>query len=380
MNKNNLLFSLFFIAFSTSFLGAEAPELRNVMPNSWKKITRLSGSEEAEFLQSNTAVLEKIVYASREPFESDGESFIIENVIKESTRIYEQQAGNTVFYRLITVNGKNVNFANIGNVSFLQSLVYEKNGGNILIAISAYNFYITGQFDTGRYFGSIDIIEMNNDIKGILLSQAGSRIGYDKVTFDYKIKGQVAGHVRGSYFLWDEISQVTMNSRFNSYNTMFFPNEITEIGIIGSDCLLDTNIPLRYGLQNAFDGDLATSYVENTEDDLMYVQVYLSPEIIQRFAVINGYAQNTSLYAANNRIRKIELGNVNFSQINERHNINITEKILSDNTLAYQFMDTNAQVLAVKEVYEGNVYKDTCLAEFNVYTTKYGWLFGDVNE
>ena len=34
----------------------------------------------------------------------------------------------------------------------------------------------------------------------------------------------------------------------------------------------------------------------------------------------------------------------------------------------------------VKNIYNGDKYSDTCLAEINLYTNKEYWLFGDINE
>jgi hypothetical protein len=56
--KKMLVITLFFV--SPLLIHAGAPELRNVMPNSWNKVTRLSAGEEAEFLSVNTGITGQI--------------------------------------------------------------------------------------------------------------------------------------------------------------------------------------------------------------------------------------------------------------------------------------------------------------------------------
>ena len=76
------------------------------------------------------------------------------------------------------------------------------------------------------------------------------------------------------------------------------------VRIQASDYLFDSRCPLKYSIQNAFDGNPATSYVENTEDDLMKIvlrKISVRKDLEVKFAIINGYASSSSLYKANNR-------------------------------------------------------------------------------
>ena len=52
-----------------------------------------------------------------------------------------------------------------------------------------------------------------------------------------------------------------------------------------------------------------------------------------------------------------------------------------DGYLSYQFIDTpkKPQWVIVTDIYKGEKYNDTCIAELNVKTDK-GWLFGDIDE
>ena len=65
-----------------------------------------------------------------------------------------------------------------------------------------------------------------------------------------------------------------------------------------------SNEDLKYSIQNAFDGNPATSYVENTEDDL--IRIAISAEgVFDKVRLINGYAKNKELYYSNNRIKTV---------------------------------------------------------------------------
>lgn len=72
------------------------------------------------------------------------------------------------------------------------------------------------------------------------------------------------------------------------------------IMINATDALVDPYSPLRFGLQNAFDGDPATSFVANAEGTFMDIRFDVTLDhTISRVAIINGYAKSAELYEAN---------------------------------------------------------------------------------
>ncbi|GHV57531.1 hypothetical protein AGMMS49579_23520 [Spirochaetia bacterium] len=347
-------------------LFAEAPELQYVMPNSWKKITRLSTSEEIVFLQESESVLQRIVETAY-----FGGTFLLEEKIHETTRVYRQRAGNEVFYRLITTETKTPDFSDSRNIVFFQSLLHSRNEENILLCMAPYNGGFATQTAYFKIFSSIDIIEGIGKVKGILVSGIrefeGEKYGSSRI-----VKGQTVGGSSAAYLPWTDAPLISNETEVPYYSgpTYFYFEEVHSyiwIKIEASNCLVDEKIPLRYGLQNAFDGDPATSYVENTEDDNMQIVISGVGNGCRRIAIINGYAQNEVLYRNNNRIKSIY------------HN-NDRMIILSDNTLIYQIIETENEVLSVRNLYKGDKYNDTCLAEYNVFLEGFGWLFGDINE
>jgi hypothetical protein len=364
----------------------EAPELRTVMPNSWQKVTRLPQKEETEFLINNRTLLDRIVLEAEEPF---GRRFNIKDNIYAATRVYQDRTGEDTFYRLLTVNSKTPDFTHQWEIIFLQTLVYNHQGKPVILAMSPYNSRIVGE---NYYFAescSIDIIRAGNRAKGIMVTQLNYSVS-DKDrdtrgnTYTKIVKGQIPGFVTARYILMGEIIEaLNKNTRYKKtyeYGLYVYAG-VSEISITGTPCLVDPDIPLRYGLQSAFDGDPSSSYVENTEDDLMRIDfTYAGYEKIKRIAIINGYTQNSSLYKKNNRIKSIGIETLEW---NEKHSYLIyilkKEEILKDNYLSYQFFDVEFPAqLKVTSIYNGSTYNDTCIAELNVKTDQ-GWLFGDIN-
>ena len=164
-----------------------------------------------------------------------------------------------------------------------------------------------------------------------------------------KIKGQLAGDCE-MYFTKRNVDEEISSARSKD-----------EIKVDASTYLFDPKCPLRYSIQNAFDGDPATSYVENTEDDLILVEIGVSGNI-SRLAIINGYASNEYYYKVNNRVRGLS-GDIDFA----------------DNNMRYQIIKCLGNYLQFDSIYKGELYNDTCLAELNLFVDN-KWLFGDIDE
>jgi hypothetical protein len=283
---------IIFLAICVEILSAEAPELRNVMPNSWKKVTRLGAEEEEQFIVEQEDI---ILFIKRELTDAanrwnkdlpDPNKFFI----------YKQIVWGKTFYRILCADIEDPPFLS-DRMRFVQYLVYEGR----LICKGLYNINQDFRGDREGLFNSIDIISDGEYVKGVLLViVVVNRDYYNDSQWDgsaYR-KGQLRGGVGGAYYLVRDIEE-NINSADEDYVTANCPN----IEISASECLVDPNMPLRYSLQNAFDGDPATSYVENTGDDLIVVRVTIAGA--KKLAIINGYAQTSFLYYANNRIKSL---------------------------------------------------------------------------
>ena len=361
MSKKNVLL-ISFLAVSIT-LYAEAPELRNVMPNSWRKATKLTVNEEQVFARENEAAFVKM-RKSLQDFDlgwGDDRKY-------EYYTIYKQEVGTDTFYRVLWTDSNRPNFLS-PNIRFYQSLVYK----NTLLIGSTYNGTIAVQRGSLGTFSCIDIISDREKAKGILITKLSIQrdlFNDDDNPTEWsrgapRKKGQLYGGTRCTYYLMKDVEKI-MGMKFYS-DVIHLSERLTGIDINASACLVDPNIPLRYSLQNAFDGDPSTSYVENTEDDLFRIE-FTGRNLpkIEKIAVINGYAQDRALYEANNRIKSI---------ISFGHTI-----LLNDGVLSYQYVTENAGLFFIaKEIYRGSRYNDTCLAGLN-FLTEDGWLFGDIDE
>jgi len=353
MNKK-VMFIIFFIGIMAN-LHAEAPELRNVMPNSWKKLTKLTTAEEQAFVRENSTVFEEtknyILYEAID--RGDSRKY-------EHYSIYKQQVGTDTFYRILWTGSAKSDFLS-PNIYFYQILIYQ---GKKLDTIQYFAIVATQNGDLG-VFSSLDIIPGKEKAKAILETFVSTAI--ERNNNNAKVwniisdkKGQLVGSVQSYYYLMDEAVKMAADKKH------------FRIEIDASDCLVDPRTPLLYSLQNAFDGDPTTSYVENTEDDLIVISIRGVMDVKQ-IAIINGYAQDMTLYKQNNRDKIMSI----LFNLKEFRNLE-----LSDSTLGWQFLniDKGTGGFSVMEIYHGEKYNDTCIAEYNIYTDQYGWLFGDIDE
>ena len=118
---------------------------------------------------------------------------------------------------------------------------------------------------------------------------------YDKLKSLYELEGytSIVNHKAAVYWK-EDFSTANLRKKYENY---------ADIYIKAAKPLIDDKDVFRYTIQNAFDKNPATSYVEDTEDDLMYVSA-IKPKIT-KFAIINGYAANENLYFSNNRIIEV---------------------------------------------------------------------------
>ena len=369
---------------------AEAPELKNMMPNSWKKLTRLSEAEERAFVSQGEG--KKCM-----------DEFKKENYRKSffDFRVYRETVCGVDFYRLLIYGGeletffaqtygdkvlgdyKSAEYAKFGNevmISGATQIVFARGKDNAWKEI--WNMPIRGHyviepigtpFTDVLIFNDLMIRKLNEREIGFFTTEASIEIrvgngdgvyvpnteaisawvgtGEPFGAYYNKIKGQFAGSST-VYFSKRAIDEEISSARSKD-----------EIKVDASTFLFDPKCPLRYSIQNAFDGDPATSYVENTEDDLMEI-IFQGCFDYKKIRIVNGYAQNKNLYLSNNRVKKMN------------------NYILSDNIMEEQLVTFNEEQTSVEiqDLYKGSKYNDTCIAELNVLSNKRGWLFGDIDE
>ena len=390
MKKISLIFA---IAFAASALFAEAPELKNMMPNSWQKLTRLCEQEENEFLNQQLV---------KEDLEStETESWAISKFLVKEKRVYKETANNVDFYRVLACNYNMDDFFNAvyqdTNISekdyekyihqSIRQTIYVKQESRALYKLRSLESKVYGiaegnmETEGCEYFIFHDFMikELNKDETGFFMTEAS--IGYQakkdslNIAIEYcRLKDQLCG---------SSSCQFLRVKKNEDYSKAISDYE-RRIKIDASDYLLDSKCPLKYSIQNAFDGNPATSYVENTENDL--IRIYISAEgVFEKIRLINGYAKNKDYYYANNRIKCVanefdnETGEIvkwgqKVTEKNER--FSVEDGLMTYQTIIYF---TNGYFF-VSDIYKGNNYNDTCIAELDFYSKKGNWIFGEINE
>ena len=362
---------------------SQAPELKNIMPNSYQKLTRLSEAEERAFMEREEAI--KAVSAI------DNYHIKQKPLSELHYQVFAETDCGLQFYRLLvsespleaayTAEYKSKTITADENLSenTVFQIVFIKTKTNAFQKIGLFPYadkWATQGKTEGFTFNDLMIKTLNKSEIGFFVTEVSvgfvvdrSKLDENKVKIDYyTCKNQIAAYNRtwfSKYHIDESITDVSKDS----------------IDIQASDCLFDAKCPLKYSIQNAFDGNPSTSYVENTEDDLMKIifrKIALRKDLEIKFAVTNGYASNASLYTDNNRIKKCGVANGKNTPF-------LVE--LSDMDLNYQIKTINRDESAytglfevvAEEVYLGKKYNDTCLAELNFWDySEKEWLFGDL--
>ena len=356
------------ILFLGTALFAQVPELKNMMPNSWQKLTRLSAQEEKSFFEKDE-VQEAILSI-------DNYFFRKKKIEEMHYQIFTETNCGLQFYRfLISVSplesiynteyknktiSKEECFKMQGEEQCIWQIVFLKNKNNVLqkILIRSYSQYWVSQGEwEGYHFNDLMIKPLNKNEIGFFITEVSVAFTADRKKINENI-------VPITYHTCKKQIDASSSTRFSKYN---IKDDITSawskegINIQASESLFDPKCPLKYSIQNAFDGNPATSFVENTEDDLMKIDIWFG-KAVEQMAIINGYAQNYTLYKSNNRIKEVA-----------------KYFTLADDILGYQYIPCKGTNIEFTSLYSGSKYNDSCIAEIN-YIYINSWLFGEINE
>lgn len=339
------------------------------------KLTKLSKDDENKFINNNSV---QRIYDSF--FTEKDDNFLSDyNIPAELTNIYKEEIpdenGNyklvvyRVMYSLKGTTRCNLNENDETERKCIGQIIYLPFDGKY----KQYEKYI--------YYGN-ELFQFSMSSVGVEAKNVQFRICGDNLfSFYTRLVYDYWSHGYDEDTLEYESEKFSENSIYRTkLNNVMTKTKICDVQV--DFPLIDTNNPFKYSIQNAFDGDPSTSYVEDTENDLFSFKFlhynYKSNFVndwFTKFKVINGYASTSDLYSNNNRIRE-------FVVENEKENGDF--EILStfnceDNTLNYQFFDLKPSLfyfgLTVNSIYKGLKYNDTALAEIDFYGKKNGWFF-----
>ena len=375
---------------------AQAPELKNMMPNSWQKLTRLSAQEEKSFFEKGEV---------RDAILSIDNYFFKKKKIEEMNyQVFTETNCGLRFYRfLISVSpletiynaeykNKTINKEEClkmqGEENCIWQILFLQNKKNVLqnICIRSYSQYWVSQGEwEGYHFNDLMIKPLNKNEIGFFITEVTVAFTADRQKINENI-------VPITYHTCKNQIDASSSTWFSKYN---INGDITNawskegINIQASNYLFDPKCPLKYSIQNAFDGNPATSYVENTKDDLMQITFGGFKSKFSKavnIAIINGYALNEKYYFANNRILEL---NADIYEFNDTKTELILSKPISlklkDGIVRYQVVafDYNNRVgpvsFSAAKLCKGNSFNDTCLAELNLSEST-TYVFGEIDE
>ena len=366
MNKKILL--LITISVITAYTFAQAPDMEFFAPTEYMYMTELKDSEREAAIKNTPLLIEKAEHINS--YFLDGREYPEQQILYDKIRVFSEILNSETYIWIVIPCTRNndelkavKDTAWVPKHKYILALLKKENNENAPICIMPTCFFSVNRYKVNAY----QIIKGKQKNKGIVhyyntldfkwnVDSENRHIGVEYK----KTKGQPKGYVRANYYLLDKKPDtIELGEAVHSYG--YIPKNWEYIQIDASAFLWDLKKPLKYGLQNAFDGNPATSFVENTEDDLMKINVWLGKPT-DKMAIINGYAANQKLYSFNNRIKEIG----GYFQ-------------LSDSVLDYQFIPCRSTNIPFTAKYNGEKYNDTCLAELNFYYEG-KWLFGDVYE
>ena len=366
---------------------AEAPELKNMMPNSWQKLTRLSSAEEKAFFQKAEV---------KSAIQSIDDSFFMENKIEEKYyQVFTETDCGIQFYRFLISNipleegykreYKNKTLTN-EECSKMQKkeeciwqIVFLKNKKNELqkILIRPYAEYWASQgTDEGYSFNDLMIKPLNKNEIGFFITEVSVAFTVDRKRWDQNIVPVYYNTCKNQIAASNDIDFAKYKIKENIVSAWSKDG----VRIQASACLFDSKCPFKYSIQNAFDGNPATSYVENTEDDLFDLDFQGLKEFkVLGIAIINGYSLNNKLYFENNRMADFQFNSRGKSDF--INNLELKDGITSYQIFYNCFPNKPSSISSgINYFYKGSNYSDTCLAEINLMDNKKSFLFGDINE
>ncbi|EPF27556.1 hypothetical protein HMPREF1221_00370 [Treponema socranskii subsp. paredis ATCC 35535] len=292
----------------------------------------------------------------------DSEVHIFKQTFKET---------NEIIYRVISRTKETAPFNRTG---IFQKGYYTNGHGkpNLIFA----DFYNTEAETFGQSVTSVRLnynfmpVIKKNKIAGIMIYGI-ERFDKENSIMEYTGSTQNLYHKAAVYWS-DDFSTANLRNEYSND---------PDIHIECSKPLIDEKDTFKYTIQNAFDKNPATSYVEDTDDNLIWINLG-SVGDLEKIALINGYALNESFYLANNRVKKIICASFVDKITKKIYN---EEYILRDEYFTYQFFkrkkiknQISSKSFKVLEIYRGSKYNNTCIAEIDYLLRKNTWLFGGV--
>ncbi len=137
------------------------------------------------------------------------------------------------------------------------------------------------------------------------------------------------------------------------------------IKVTCSSTLIDKDNKLLYDIDNIFDDDDNTAWVEGAEGDGIreWIQFDFYKEYkVARIDIISGYSKSRSIFKTNNRIKNLEI------LLSDGSTLNLDLKDTMDRQqIEIEPHVTKSIKFIIKDVYKGSKYEDTCISEMKLW-------------
>ena len=269
---------------------------------------------------------------------------------------FREKAGDTIFYRVI-YEIQDLPFPAAVGFDKLQLFVLER-GGKLFILDCSYLYKKTSGDGTVHSYTAYTYTNMtvvkNKNSFDLISHSTTSCVDY----YDDPEEGghgiEYSGYGEAEFYRLNDVLKAADSAKPQGSSIPKIKPESYCYAKCGKT-LIDEDRPFMYTIQNAFDGNPSTSYVEDSEDDSISIEIGLTGARIKKIGIINGFAKNSQLYEANNRIKDFTL---------------------SDDDKPYSFTDTYsnqytffpvdnyaAVTLKTTSVYKGKSCTDTCISD-----------------
>ena len=302
-------------------------------------------------LKENLAAVKK----SAETFHRYYSEYALEEPV-----FYREKAGSTAFYRAI-FGIREASFTAFA-IENLQLFLVERNGRLFLLHACYLYKKDTGDGTVHSYrtkiYENITVVKSRDSFD--LLAHITTDVNDTDLDFsdgsdEPHLRIEYSGSGEATFYRLGDVLKAADSAK----STVGAIAEISVKPYRTAECgrtLIDEERPFMYTIQNAFDGDRATSYVEDSGDDGISITVTAADGKISRIGIMNGYAKSESLYAANNRIKTFTL--------------NGAEHSLADGfPKGYAYFPAGGAksvTLRSTALYKGSRFTDTCIADIIV--------------
>lgn len=379
MKKN---ICLFFILLST--ISIHATDIRQVMfGNNYETIQEVDPSQIFDEYPDVKTYMDTLNISEFKWKDSE----LNNGVQKRYYRTFEQTIGNEKFIRVVKgaceltdefiLNWRNPYKRAVEGHSYITQLFYIAE--DEIYAIG--NFTVmeadgyTWENGTKLKYEMVEIIQRNGNIKGFLFNYLEDIIDHHNRAEENGVYEEVYANTAEYYRFEDIIENASEKCGNVKYLGDYSKISVTKIRT--DQPLIDAKRPFMYTVNNVFDGNCATAYVEDTKDNLLFITVYNEKfEKISKIKLVNGYSSNYELYNNNSRIKSLGDYYINSESLkNEKDFYSNASVDVKDLYREPQILKWNESILAVTEIFDGQKYSDTCISELDFYDEIYGWIF-----